>query len=122
MSVSNYGGALHVDALKRWQKPGDVTNVPRMDAGRGTDFNAASTRWLTDASFINLRNINLSYQLPASLMSKAGISSATVFATAENVFFSSKRVGMNNQQAFSGVTSNAYPPARIISAGISLNL
>ena len=122
MSVGNYGGALHMDAMKRWQKPGDVTNVPRMDAGRGTDFNAASTRWLTDASFINLRNINISYQFPATLLNKAGISSATVFATAENVFFSSKRVGMNNQQAFSGVTSNAYPPARIISAGISLNL
>jgi TonB-linked SusC/RagA family outer membrane protein len=122
MSVSNYGGASHVDILNRWQKPGDITNVPRMDAGRSVDFNAASNRWLTDASFINLRNINLSYSLPASLISKANISRASLFVTAENVFFSSKRIGMNNQQAFTGVTSNAYPPARIISMGLTATL
>ena len=122
MSVSNYGGASHVDVLNRWKKPGDITNVPRMDAGRSVDFNAASNRWLTDGSFLNLRNINLSYSLPKSLVSKASMAGATLFVTAENVFFMSKRVGMNNQQAFSGVTSNAYPPARIISFGLTATL
>ncbi len=122
MSVSNYGGASHTDILGRWQKPGDITNIPRMDAGRSVDFNVASNRWLTDGSFLNLRNINLSYTLPKSLVSKASISRATIFATAENVFFSAKRVGMNNQQAFSGVTTNAYPPARIISFGLTATL
>lgn len=122
MSVSNYGGASHKDILNRWQKTGDVTNIPRMDAGRSVDFNAASNRWLTDGSFLNLRNINLSYTLPKSLVSKATMSGATIFVTAENVFFMSKRVGMNNQQAFTGVTSNAYPPARIISFGLTATL
>jgi hypothetical protein len=124
MSAGNYGGALHEDILNRWQKPGDITNVPRMDAGaqRATDHNATSSRWLTDASFLNLRALTLSYNLPASLTSRLGISNSQFFVSGENLFFSSKRRGMNNQQAFSGVTSNAYPPARVISAGISVNL
>ena len=121
MSTSNYGGALHTDILKRWQNEGDVTDVPRMDAGRGTDFNATSSRWLIDASYLNIRNINLSYSLPKGLISKWKISGAQVFVGAENVAFFSKRKGMNNQQAFSGVTSNAYPPARVISGGFTLN-
>lgn len=121
MSTSNYGGALHKDILDRWQNEGDVTNVPRMDAGRGTDFNATSSRWLVDASFLNIRNISLSYDLPQSLTSRIKVEGAQVFVSAENVAFFSKRKGMNNQQNFSGVTSNAYPPARIISGGFTLN-
>ncbi len=122
MSSSNYGGALHPDVLKRWQKVGDVTNVPRMDAGRAADFNATSSRWLVDASFMNIRTVSLSYDLPQSLISRFRVTNAQFFVSAENVAFFSKRRGMNNQQAFSGVTSNAYPPARIVTLGLTLNL
>ncbi|MBC7829872.1 MAG: SusC/RagA family TonB-linked outer membrane protein [Chitinophagaceae bacterium] len=122
MSSGSYGGALSTDILKRWQKPGDITDVPRMDAGRTTDFNATSSRWLVDASFLNIRTISLAYGLPKSLLSRLNISTAQFFVSAENVAFFSKRTGLNNQQAFSGVTSNAYPPARVISAGLTLNL
>lgn len=120
MSASNYGGASHVDILKRWQNEGDITDVPRMDAGRPADFNATSSRWLVDASYLNIRNVNLSYNLPKALMSKLKLNGAQIFVGAENVAFFSRRKGMNNQQAFSGVTSNAYPPARVISGGFNL--
>jgi TonB-linked SusC/RagA family outer membrane protein len=122
MSSGTYGGALHTDVLKRWQKAGDITNVPRMDAGRITDFNAQSSRWLVDASFFNVRTITLAYSLPQSLTAKFKLNSTQFFVSGENISFWSKRKGMNNQQAFSGVTSNAYPPARILSAGINVNL
>lgn len=124
MSAGNYGGALHPDVLKRWQKPGDITNVPRMDAGaqRATDHNGTSSRWLIDASFINIRTLSLGYELPQSLTSRLKVNGAQIFFAADNVAFWSKRKGMNNQQAFSGVTSNAYPPARIITAGLTFNL
>jgi len=122
MSSGTYGSAVHVDILKRWQKPGDITNVPRMDNLSTTDFNATSSRWLIDASYLNIRTINLSYQLPNSLISRAKISSAQFFISIENAWFHSKRVGMNNQNAFSGVTGGEYPPARIFTTGITFNL
>jgi hypothetical protein len=121
MSTSTVGGALHKDILNRWQNEGDITNVPRMDQGRGPDFNAGSSRWLIDASFLNIRNVNLSYNLPQSLLNKLKFTGGNVFVAMENVAFFSKRVGMNNQQAFSGVTSNAYPPARVFSGGFNIN-
>jgi TonB-linked SusC/RagA family outer membrane protein len=122
MSASNYGGASHVDILNRWQKAGDITNVPRMDAGQSTDFNATSSRWLVDASYFNIRTINLSFALPKNLVNRMKINNGQFFVSVENVAFFSKRKGMNNQQAFSGVTSNAYPPARVFTAGFTLNL
>lgn len=122
MSSGTYGSAVHIDILKRWQKPGDITDVPRMDNGQTTDFNATSSRWLIDASYLNIRTINLSYQLPKSLISRVNISNAQFFISIENALFHSKRVGMNNQNAFSGITGGEYPPARIITTGITFNL
>ncbi|MDB5232918.1 MAG: TonB-dependent receptor plug [Chitinophagaceae bacterium] len=122
MSSGTFGGALHTDILRRWQNPGDITDVPRMDNGRTTDFNATSSRWLVDASYFNIRNVSLSYNLPKSVVSRLKMSSGQVLIGAENLAFFSKRKGLNNQQAFSGVTSNAYPPARIITAGLTFNL
>jgi TonB-linked SusC/RagA family outer membrane protein len=121
MSSGTYGAALSTDILDRWQKPGDNTDVPRLDAGRTTDFNATSSRWLVDASFVNIRMASLAYELPASFISRRNLSTARFFVSGENLGFFSKRKGLNNQQDFGGVTSNSYPPATIISAGIILN-
>lgn len=122
MSSGTYGGAVSTEISKRWQAPGDVTSVPRMDAGRTVDFNGASSRWLIDASYINIRAVNVSYNLPKKLAGNMKLNNAQIFVSAENMAFFSKRKGLNNQQAFSGVTSNAYPPARILTAGLTLNL
>ncbi len=122
MSSGTYGGALSTNILKRWQKPGDITDVPRLDAGRTTDFNAQSSRWLVDASYLNIRSINVTYNVPKVLLEKIKANNAQFFVSIENVAFFSKRKGLNNQQSFTGVTSNAYPPARVFTAGISLNL
>ena len=122
MSAGTYGGALSTEVLRRWQKPGDITDVPRMDNGRLVDFNGASSRWLIDASYLNIHAINLSYDLPKKLANRINLINAQIFISAENLSFSSKRTGLNNQQAFTGVTSNAYPPAKIITTGLTLNL
>ncbi|SDD12439.1 SusC/RagA family TonB-linked outer membrane protein [Williamwhitmania taraxaci] len=119
MSSGTYGGALHKDILDRWQKPGDITDIPRMDAGKTATFNASSDRWLVDASYLNIRNINLSYNLPQSWLTKIDLASCKVFFGAENIAMFTKRAGMNVQQNFSGVTSNVYVPARGFTAGIN---
>ncbi|QKZ15249.1 SusC/RagA family TonB-linked outer membrane protein [Spirosoma sp. KUDC1026] len=122
MSAGDYGNAKHMDILNRWQKPGDITTVPRMDAARTSDFNAASDRWLIDASYLSIRTITLSYAIPDALSRKAFLQNAQVYLSGENVFFLSRRKGMNVQQNFTGVTSNAYSPAKSLVLGISFSL
>ena len=121
MHAGSYGSALHEDILNRWQKPGDATDVPRMQNNATGTFDAQSTRWLIDASFLNVRSINFGYDLPQSLLSRIKATSASVFVGAENVALISKRKGTNINQSFAGTTSNSYTPARIITAGINLN-
>ncbi|MGO4289401.1 SusC/RagA family TonB-linked outer membrane protein [Chitinophaga sp. RAB17] len=123
MSSGSYGAALHTDALKRWQKPGDITDVPRMDQSQTSNFNAAtSDRWLTSASFLNLRSVKLGYNVPDAFAQRAHVRAANVYLSGENLALFTARKGMNVAQAFTGVTSNVYMPARIISAGLNITL
>lgn len=122
MDPGNYGNAIHTDMLKRWQKEGDITDVPRMDGNstNRTYFSAASDRWLTDASYLNIKSVTLSYNIPTSLMKKIDMSNCRLFASGENLWLFSARKGMSVQQSFDGVTSNTYTPTRIISFGLNL--
>lgn len=120
MSSGTYGASLSTEILDRWQKPGDKTDIPRMDAGQTSNFNATSDRWLIDASYLNIKQITLGYNLPKKYTDYVKISNARIYASAENVYLFSKRQGMMVSQAFSGVTSNVYPPARIITIGLNV--
>ncbi len=122
MSSGGYGSAKHVDILRRWQKPGDITDVPRMDVGRTADFDAASDRWLIDASYLNIRSVTLSYELPKTIANKLFLGNAQIYVSGENFFILSRRKGMNVQQNFSGTTSNVFSSAKSIVTGISLTL
>lgn len=119
---AGYHNAKHVDILQRWQNPGDITNVPRMDAGRTADFDAASDRWLIDGSYFNIRTVTLAYVLPKSVAQKLYLENAQVYVSGENFFIKSKRSGMNVQQGFNGVTSNVYSAAKSLVMGISFSL
>jgi hypothetical protein len=119
---AGYHNAKHVDILKRWQNPGDITEVPRMDAGRTADFDAASDRWLIDGSFMNIRTVTLAYRLPKSVLNKFKIDNAQVYMSGENFLMLSRRSGMNVQQNFGGTTSNVYSPAKSLVVGLSFSL
>ncbi len=119
MYNGTYGRALHVDALNRWQNPGDITNVPRRGIG-ATMYD--SDKWLVDASYLYLRAANFSYNLPKAFTKKIAINNARVFVTGENLFMKSYRKGFDPSQAFNGNTGYTYAPTRIISLGLNVTL
>jgi hypothetical protein len=92
-----------------------------MDNAKVGVYDAASDRWLIDASYLSINNLNLAYQLPGNLLSRINSSGGRVFVSAENVYFFSKRKGMNVNGSFAGTTGNVYTPNRVFSAGINLN-
>jgi len=120
MHEGEYGEALHVDAKKAWKQAGDITNTPRLQSGN-THIAPTSDRWLTDASYLSLKNVNLSYTFPKSKIKDLGINSLKVFASGENLFMLTKREGLNPQEAFSGTTSNVYLPSRVVSFGVNVS-
>jgi TonB-linked SusC/RagA family outer membrane protein len=72
--------------LTAWQKAGDITNVPQIIFGGNNNSYRASTRFLYKGDYIRLRNVQLSYSLPQSIVSKARIANLTLYVRGTNLF------------------------------------
>ena len=111
------------DIRNRWMAPGDVTNIPRQDAGFQVQQNAVSTRFLTDASFLALNNVRIGYTLPSDLVSKIGAKNLEIFVTGDNLWLTSKRTGFNPSTSITGASSiYRYNPLSTVVLGVNLNL
>lgn len=112
------------DQLKRWQKPGDITNVPqaRLYAGNGT---GASTRFLDKADFIRLRNLTFGYSLPKQTLNSMGMSNVRVYLTGVNLLTFTDYEGYDPEarRDDTGIGEEFYsaPPARTVAIGVNLN-
>lgn len=118
METMYYGNTWSKNVLRRWQKPGDVTDVPAVLVNSGR---LSADRWLIDASYLAIKSVQLGYTLPIRWTEKAGISSLRIFATGDNLALFSKLNGMNPQYSTSGGTDYVYAPTRAISIGVDIN-
>ena len=81
------GKNLHVDALDAWTPTNTQTNVPRYTNQNDNQSNSPSSRFLYDATYLKLKNVNLSYTLPSKVVKKMGpISGLRVYVNADNLF------------------------------------
>ncbi len=121
MHSGNFGSSYHPDILDAWREPGDITNVPRLESGNPDLVRSQSTRFLTDASFWSLRNVNLGYTFDSSLTGNLGIDNLTLSVIGENLYLKSEREGLDPQYNLSGTPAgNDYNPARIVSLGLNI--
>ncbi len=72
----------------------------------------------TDASFIRLKNVNLSYQLPNNLVRKFKLQGVRFNVTGQNLLTITKYKGIDPETQYNTV----LPPLRVITAGIQLSL
>lgn len=117
------GQNLHRDLLKGWRKPGDVTDIPRMDLNQTTIFGAMSSRWLTRSDYIGISSVTLSYTLPETVAARIHLKRARVFASTENLYYWTARKGLNSMSNIVGSSpTTSYSPARTLSFGINLGI
>jgi TonB-linked SusC/RagA family outer membrane protein len=94
--------------LDRWQKPGDVTDIPRLttysanptqNGGPANNYggNVAnlSSRYLEDGSFIRLKTLTFGYNLPQSVVQKIGISKLRIYAQGTNLLTFTRYNGLD---------------------------
>jgi TonB-linked SusC/RagA family outer membrane protein len=110
------------DIRRRWQKPGDITDVPRISSNYDLNVNSVSSRFLTKANFLALNNVRVGYAIPSDLLRKTNfIDQATFFVSGDNLWLHSKRNGFNPATAESGASDTyRYSPLSTITAGIEL--
>ena len=113
------GSNYHKDLLNAWTPENTGSNIPRFQLNDQYSA-AASTRFLTNASFLNIQNINVGYTLPSRWTKKMAISSLRLYMSAENVFYWSKRKGFDPRQSYDETTNATYySPMRTISGGVT---
>ena len=113
------GEAGHIDRLKAWKQPGDVTTLPKI-ALKGSYNVALTDDELFDASYFAIKNITLGYTLPAKALKAMRMHSLRVSISADNIKLFSALKGMDPQYNFSGGTGYSYTPTRTISVGLDL--
>lgn len=118
---------LSTIALTRWQKPGDITNEPRMSYDCTSGADVISSRFVEDGSFVRLGEVTLGYKLPDRLAAAAKMSNARLYVSGRNLHTWTKYSGYNPDVNSAGITSNvvmgvdyyAYPLARTFTFGVS---
>ena len=133
LGYSNSGGLDQVyannsvNSLNRWQKPGDVTDVPRLSF-INKNYIENSSMFVEDASFFRIRTVNIGYTFSKKCLKF--LTGLHVYAQVQNLYVFTKYKGFDpevssnggNIDRTAGVDYAAYPPARTFTFGFNLNL
>lgn len=114
------GQAGHIDRLnKAWKQPGDIAQVPRIDANGSARITRTSDE-LISASYFAIRNITLGYSLPSKWVNSINLQNVRFTVTADNLHVFTALKGMDPQFNFTGGTGFSYTPTRTISMGLDI--
>lgn len=116
------------DALRRWQKPGDITDIPRYEFGNTTNT-LHSNRLLEDGSYLRLKNLSVGYNLPPQLTNRFKVQRIRVYATATNLWTLTKYKGsdpevstLDGSTTAAGIDFYTLPQVRTIAGGLTIQL
>jgi len=121
--VFNYGsGNQLASLLNRWQKPGDMVSIQRYTTGSNLDqaFNnvyKSDAAW-TDASYIRLKNVFISWSLPAKWAKGLRLQNGSLFVQGQNLWTITKYSGLDPETK----SSISLPPLRVITVGLKVGL
>ncbi|XHR94283.1 SusC/RagA family TonB-linked outer membrane protein [Mucilaginibacter sp. UC70_90] len=110
--------------LSRWQQPGDQTDIEKLisqfDGPAATAYGvlAGSTGAYTDASFIKLKNLSLSYRIGDIWLKKLKLNGCRIYLEGQNLLTITSYKGADPEMQ----NFYALPPLRTIVAGLQLNL
>jgi TonB-linked SusC/RagA family outer membrane protein len=112
------------EVLNRWQKPGDIVPYEKFTSRAFGDVYDAykyaqqSDYAYSDASFIRLKNLSISYSLPVSINRQIHVKNVRLYIQCQNLLTITKYKGMDPENQ----SVNALPPLRIATVGIQTSL
>lgn len=106
--------------LKRWQKESDNTDIQKYTTMPDSKFLLlqSSDNLFSDASFVRLKNVALSYNLPTRLLKSLKLDQCRLYIQGQNIFTITDYIGADPE------TQNMYamPPLRTITVGCQITL
>lgn len=120
--------AINKNQLNRWQKPGDITDVPRITTvGNNYTLNPIS-RFLEDGSFIRLSALTLGYTVPAQVANRIHAGNIRVYFSGSNLWLLKKykgpdpEVNVTSDPNVQGYDLGTPPQPRTVQFGLNLTL
>lgn len=104
--------------LARWTGPGSTNEYPRLTTG-ATQNTIFSDFYVENGSYVRLRNVQLGYTLPESVVSYIGANYVRFYIQAQNLVTLTKYQGYDPDIA-GGVDGGRYPQARVFMGGFSI--
>jgi len=123
---------MEEQVLERWRQPGDITWVPRAVEAGNDHIEAADARVqlgtnsFNNASYIRLKNISLSYNLPGSVTDRLGLDNVRLFATGINLLtwtawpWYDPELAFTTTDIYTNSSPASYPTERQVNAGIEI--
>lgn len=111
--------------LNRWQAEGQVTDMPRATFQDPMGNSRFSDRWIEDGSYLRLKSVTLSYNLPVN---STFIQGFQFWVQANNVFTFTNYLGSDPEFSATssvigqGIDLGQLPQSRSFVAGIKINL
>lgn len=111
--------------VNRWTVDGQQTSTPKVVFGDPMGNSRFSDRWIEDGSYLRIKTIKLSYDVPVSYSWLQGL---TLWCAAENVYTFTKYDGndpetsVNNSILYQGIDAGLLPQSRSFHFGVKLNL
>jgi TonB-linked SusC/RagA family outer membrane protein len=108
-----------VEVIKRWREVGDHSNIQRFGTLVGTTYTrfSGSDAGVTDASFVRLKNISISYSLPKAFIEKLKIQTAKIYCQGQNILTITDYRGLDPESQ-----GSSLPPLRVITVGLQVAL
>ena len=117
------------DVIRRWQKPGDITDIPRAtnDPVKAAENKRVSSRFIEDGSYLRVKNLTIGYTFPNSLIGKLRLASLRVYFSGQNLLTFTNYSGLDpevnylgNDNTVIGTDFFTYPQARSYNFGVNL--
>lgn len=109
--------------LDRWQKKGDITNVPIYKYGDAANGATGSDRLFYKGDYIRLRNVQLGYQLTnKSVLSKLHLSSLAFYVRGTNLWTKvyDKNATSDPEQGVQGFNNQSVAPSSSLTVGLNI--
>ncbi len=105
-----------------WRPDHTDASYPRLSTASSTNNALASDFWKRDASYLRLKNMQLTYTLPASFSGRIGFQAIRVNLSFTNLFTVSALSKLGIDPETPSVNNGYYPQQRVMSIGLNLTI
>jgi hypothetical protein len=113
------GGTVQEQHKDHWTPENPNATFPRLAFSEANNEKVSSF-WLKDASYLRLKNLQLGYRLPTTIIQKVGMKNLRLFVNGQNLFTLDKFWKGYDVETPVGI-GNAYPQVKVYSFGVDVN-